>query len=178
MVRNWFPLARVPGKVGMHRWTDVDCWLSAGPLGPFRPHTHICRGVWVLALVQWPGAGLYPPVPPKPLSLAAMPDCSTPSSSPYPSFLFQIIFYNSPSLRNPSSLNYVFIFYTKSLIIKLFPPDLCASSSHLSSAPLSLSHTLPRAALSSLFNLPPISLWRSGVQWLQHQNVRQSYINI
>lgn len=71
-----------------------------------------------------------------------MPDCSTPSSSPYPSFLFQIIFYNSPPLRNPSSLNYVFIFYTKSLIIKLFPPDLCASSSHLSSAPLSLSLSL------------------------------------
>lgn len=48
-----------------------------------------------------------------------MPDCSAPSSSPYPSFLFQISFYNSPSLLNPSSRNYVFYFYAKS-----FPPLL------------------------------------------------------
>lgn len=113
---------RFPGRVEMHRWTDVHCWPSAGAFGTFRPHIHTCRGVWVLALVHWPGAGLYPPAPQSLLSPAAVPVGSNPSAFSVSLIPFPNHFYNSPSPWNLPSLSFFFshqiLFIT--LIIKFF----------------------------------------------------------
>ena len=112
--RTGFLWPRFPGRVEMHRWTDVHCWLSAGAFGTFRPHTHTCRGVWVLALVHWPGAGLYPPAPQSPLSPAAVPVGSNPSAFSVSLIPFPNHFYNSPFPWNLPSL---FVFFpTKSFL--------------------------------------------------------------
>lgn len=105
---------RFPGRVEMHRWTDVHCWPSAGAFGTFRPHIHTCRGVWVLALVHWPGAGLYPPAPQSLLSPAAVPVGSNPSAFSVSLIPFPNHFYNSPSPWNLPSLS--FFFPTKSFL--------------------------------------------------------------
>lgn len=147
----------------------MGCWLSAGPLASFRPHKHAeASESWLWSSGLGQVFILQPSKALKPCSYAILlhPVFLFTSLSPFPNN-----FYNSPFLQTP-----FFIFYPKSFSsLVLMPASSPPPTSHLHP---SLSHIHPRDVLSSLFNLPPISLWRSGVQWLQHQNVRPSYINI
>lgn len=138
---------------------------------------HTCSALRVLALVQWPGASLYLPVPQSPLSPAAMPECSMPPSFLYPSFLFQaisIILHLSGIYFRLLTFSSQILFIT--LIIKLFSLDLSVLpvllfllslpglQTYLPSTRLSCSHSHPRAALSCCSSLPPLSLWRSSTR--------------
>lgn len=130
---------------------QLNCdWFGAGFLWPQSLEKWACAGeqMWVAGFPQGlllhsghtsmqrrlnPGFG---PVawgrslsssPQKPLSLAAMPYSSTPSSFSHPSLLFQIIFYNSPFLQTP-----FFIFYPKSFSsLLLIPASSPPPTSHL-----------------------------------------------
>lgn len=117
------------------------------------------------ALVQWPTAGLYPPTALKALKPCSY-ACMLCSVFPWnPSFLYQFIL-PLPGIHLSSSQILCIT------LLKLFPPNLNLS-------PPRLSHVHPRASsYASLQLSSSFCLWRSTVQWLQHQNVRQPYINI
>lgn len=103
------PLAKVPGQGGNAQVNR--CALLALCRGFWyiqATHTHTCRGVWVLALVHWPGAGLYPPAPQSLLSPAAVPVGSNPSAFSVSLIPFPNHFYNSPSPWNLPSLSFFF----------------------------------------------------------------------
>lgn len=127
----------------LEKW---DCageqmWTAGFPQGllPHSGHTHMQRRLNPgFGPVAW-GRSLSSS-PQKPLSLAATPYSSTPSSFSHPSLLFQIIFYNSPSLQTPFSLSYVFSFLPQIFFISRINTSQL-SSSHLSSTPLSLIST-------------------------------------
>ena len=133
-IQSWFPLVMVPGKVGMHRWTGVHCWLSAGLL-VHSGHTHgeVSESwLWSCGLGQ-----VFILRTPGPLSPAAMPVCSTPSS-----FLNLYRFYIL-SLTFSSQIPFITLIIKVFLQIHLLPflSSLLKPLFHLSYTALSLIHT-------------------------------------
>lgn len=164
---------------GEQMWT---CWTLGRLFRPFQAtHTHTNTLVEVSESWLW-SSGLgqvfifQPPKALKPCSYVSPLSpflLSTPVCPPI-IFIIQLL-----SRIHLPSIIHLFSHKSFSQLLSLnFPSDLHPSFSHLSPPYPPEGFFFFYFFRFSPLNLPPISLWRSAVQWLEQQNVRSSYINI